>query len=61
MFGQEVEGDLKVTGEIEAQGNAITNVSNSTQDNNAVNFSTVKENILKPHFNNNEQNKEKIK
>ena len=39
----EVEGNLKVTGEIDAQGNAITNVGNPTQDNDAVNLSTVRD------------------
>ena len=39
----EVEGNLKVTGEIDAQGNPITNVGNPTQDNDAVNLSTVRD------------------
>ena len=39
----EVEGSLKVIGEIDAQGNAITNVGNPTQDNDAVNLSTVRD------------------
>ena len=44
VFAQEleVEGSLKVIGEIDAQGNAITNVGNPTQDNDAVNLSTVR-------------------
>ena len=45
VFAQEleVEGSLKVIGEIDAQGNAITNVGNPTQDNDAVNLSTVRD------------------
>ena len=45
LFAQEleVEGNLKVTGEIDAQGNPITNVGNPTQDADAVNLSTVRD------------------
>ena len=45
VFAQEleVEGSLKVIGEIDAQGNAITNVGNPTQDTDAVNLSTVRD------------------